>query len=372
MPEHAHRAGQFADLDGEAATAYRLAVEIGYYCQDRIAARSGLTRTQTARAQHTLTALRLLHPAPEDPGTLIPVNPDAAAADLTAPAEMHIRELKQSLTEVRTRMQTLAPTYQQARRRRSRTEPVDVISDPGTLQAVHAQWAEQCTEVLAAHPGGPQPPHLIDAARPTTLDQLRRDARVKHLYQHTMRNDLATASYANTITAAGAQVRTTDRLIDRMTIYDRELAVIPEQNAASAAPGAAVIREPTVVAFLCKVYDHLWDDATAYTPATPSTSPADDPGDQLKQAIIKFLAQGHKDETIARQLGMSVRTCRRHISQLMRETHSTSRFQAGHTIALAGRGSARPGQGPTDGPGPAGGPSPTGGPGAPGRPGDPA
>ena len=362
MPEHAHRAAQFADLDGEAATAYRLAVEIGYYCQDRIAARSGLTRTQTSRAQHTLTALRLLHPAPEDPGTLIPVNPDAAAADLTAPAEMHIRELEQALTEVRTRMQTLAPTYQQARRRRSRTEPVDIISNSGTLQAVHAQWAEQCTEMLAARPGGAQPPHLIEAARPTTLDQLRRDARVKHLYQHTMRNDLATASYANTITAAGAQVRTTDQLIDHMTIYNRELAVIPEQNPASAVPGAAVIREPTVVAFLCKVYDHLWDNATPYTPTAPTASPtdnADDADDRLKQAIIKFLAQGHKDETIARQLGMSVRTCRRHISQLMRETHSTSRFQAGHTIALAARGSARPG------------PGPTGGPTGPGRPGDP-
>lgn len=42
-----------------------------------------------------------------------------------------------------------------------------------------------------------------------------------------------------------------------------------------------------------------------------------------------MLAAGAKDETIARELGVSLRTCRRHIAEMMRMTGAGSRFQAG-------------------------------------------
>ena len=47
------------------------------------------------------------------------------------------------------------------------------------------------------------------------------------------------------------------------------------------------------------------------------------------------MAQGHKDELVARRLGMSVRTCRRYISEIMEQVESSSRFQAGVNVALA-------------------------------------
>ncbi|KOG32387.1 hypothetical protein ADK34_09305 [Streptomyces viridochromogenes] len=49
-----------------------------------------------------------------------------------------------------------------------------------------------------------------------------------------------------------------------------------------------------------------------------------------------LLAQGAKDEVIARRLGMSLRTCRRHIAELLEELGAESRFQGGALAERAG------------------------------------
>jgi len=43
--------------------------------------------------------------------------------------------------------------------------------------------------------------------------------------------------------------------------------------------------------------------------------------------ILTMLAGGAKDETVARSLGLSVRTCRRHIAEILTRLNATSRFQ---------------------------------------------
>lgn len=45
------------------------------------------------------------------------------------------------------------------------------------------------------------------------------------------------------------------------------------------------------------------------------------------------MTKGYKDEMVARRLGMSVRTCRRHIAEITEQLEATSRFQAGYNAA---------------------------------------
>ncbi len=52
--------------------------------------------------------------------------------------------------------------------------------------------------------------------------------------------------------------------------------------------------------------------------------------------IIELLASGHKDEVAARSMGMSVRTYRRYIAELMRDLDAQSRFQVGAWVAQMG------------------------------------
>ncbi|MGW0737462.1 LuxR C-terminal-related transcriptional regulator [Streptomyces sp. NPDC002851] len=326
---------KFDGMDDVCASAYQHAVLRGRFVRDETAAAVDLDEKEAQRVEETLLKLRLLRPMPGQPTVLVPVSPDAAAADLVGPAEHHIRALQQSVSDVRTRMLGLLPDYFESRRRRNHDEAFDVITDIGMVQALINDWGQRCRkDMLTVQPGGPRAQTRLERALPRTLERLERGVRVQHLYQHTVRRDPPTTAYVRAVTAEGAEVRTTDQLIDRMLIYDREIVFLPEQHDdPDRPPGAVVVREPTLVGFLCKLYDHLWARATVFE---PDAEDASDITDDVKRAIVRLMAQGHKDELVARRLGMSVRTCRRHISQIMEELAASSRFQAGVNVARSG------------------------------------
>lgn len=55
-----------------------------------------------------------------------------------------------------------------------------------------------------------------------------------------------------------------------------------------------------------------------------------------ERAVVRALAFGGTDETVARRLGVSPRTLRRRIATVMVHLDATSRFQAGAEAAQAG------------------------------------
>lgn len=55
-----------------------------------------------------------------------------------------------------------------------------------------------------------------------------------------------------------------------------------------------------------------------------------------QRALLAALARGGRDEIVARRLGISTRTFRRRLTELMRQLGATSRFQAGAHAAHAG------------------------------------
>lgn len=182
-----------------------------------------------------------------------------------------------------------------------------------------------------------------------TQELLRRGVRVRTLYQHTARSSLTTRSYVAQICEAGAEVRTSAELSERLIVYDRHTAFVPKERKGSAPPGAAVVTDPTLVAYLCRSFETAWQVGRPFT----STEPADQQqvSAELRSSILRLMAMGLKDEVIARRLGMAARTCRRYISALMTELGATSRFQAGVLIgrqAVDGCTDGGPGGVPAD------------------------
>lgn len=57
---------------------------------------------------------------------------------------------------------------------------------------------------------------------------------------------------------------------------------------------------------------------------------------EQQTAVLRLLASGAKDEAIARNLGVSVRTVTRIVAELTSELGATSRFQAGVLAARLG------------------------------------
>ncbi|MFH8469303.1 LuxR C-terminal-related transcriptional regulator [Streptomyces sp. NPDC017991] len=325
---------EFAELDHSSANAYRHAIKRGQFVREEIADELQASSTEVSRIEGVLRHLRLLQPLPGDPDRLAPVSPDAAAAELLGSSEGQIRELQQAVSEVRTRMLSLMPTYFEGRRRRNQMEAFDLITDVDTIRALLDEHLLRArAEMLTVQPGGARPPEVLDTVRNSNVAALDRGVRMRTLYQHTARSDLVTSAYVSEVTAKGAEIRTTDELIDRLIIYDREVAFLPEQNLPDPGRGAVIIREPNLVAFMCSVFDHMWQGALPFQPGTSAPEPL---ADEVKASILRLMANGYKDEMVARRLGMSVRTCRRHIAEITEELKATSRFQAGVNATLSG------------------------------------
>ncbi|MCX4733333.1 hypothetical protein [Streptomyces sp. NBC_01363] len=324
----------FDRLDDTSAEAYRLAVLEGQFKAESIAAELDLSPEDVKRTERVLRVMRLLHATPGDPRRLAPVSPDAASSELLGPMVQHMGQMEQHVARLRSQLAALQPVYFEGRRLRNHLEAFDTVPDPHTVQAMIDTQIKHCRfEVLTVQPGGARPPHLLEAATQSCLDITERGIRLRTLYQHTARTDPGTQSLVRAVSAEGGEFRTTEEVIDRLIIIDREVAFLPQRAASGPSHGAVVTREPTLVNYLCSVHDLLWRSAVPFRPDEPDKRPV---MDEVKQAILRLLAEGHKDVWVAHRLGMSVRTCRRHISEITADLKASSRFQAGVNAANAG------------------------------------
>ncbi|MFG3284152.1 DNA-binding response regulator [Streptomyces sp. NPDC048111] len=126
--------------------------------------------------------------------------------------------------------------------------------------------------------------------------------------------------------AGGADIRICATPLAQETIVlDRRTAIL------AGAPGHGprtytVIRTPDVVAGLRALVHAAWEsspDLATHLRRRPEALGAD------ARRILRTLGAGHTDEVAARQLGMSLRTYRRRVAELMTALGATSRFQAG-------------------------------------------
>ncbi|MBB4922508.1 DUF6879 family protein [Kitasatospora kifunensis] len=303
---------------------------------------AGLTPEQVDHARRVLLSLRLLRPAPGRPDLLIPTSPEAAAAEALGPLEARIAEASSHAQSIRDELQALMPRYRSSLRERGRQVGTDRLPDLRTVSAMLTEESARCREeVFTIQPGGGRQPGRLAEAVSRDLAMLGRGVRMRTLYQHSARANLATQSYVETLTASGAEYRTAPELPDRAVVFDRSVAFLPARAEGGSGEGAVLVRDPDIVGYLCRVFDQLWATATPFRGV--SEAAYREVGDSLRRALVGMLAEGLKDEVIARRLGMSLRTCRRHIADVLLTLGAESRFQGG---VLAERsGLTEPGQG---------------------------
>lgn len=93
------------------------------------------------------------------------------------------------------------------------------------------------------------------------------------------------------------------------------------------------VRDPMLVRTFIELFDRTW---------RTGTRPADEASDEGDAArLVTLLAAGHKDQTIARHLGVSLRTVRRRVSTLMDEHGVDTRFQLGLVLGRTSQASTR-------------------------------
>ncbi|MFF1560709.1 LuxR C-terminal-related transcriptional regulator [Streptomyces sp. NPDC058279] len=324
-------------LDSTAVMLYRWAVvheRLTPATLTQAAAETGVSARACLSAVRALTDSCLLTELPADgdagePAGWRPVSPQAATAQLLSDRDTALRAQEEALREQRRRIQlqrdglaALTPVYLQARRHAFPQGTIDHLPDKLAVRSLLSDVIDSCrSEVLVSKHGGAFPPAALREALPRDLALLGRGIRMRSLYQHATRFDQPTRLHAEQLIGAGAEIRTLPEVLPQMIIVDGSLALLPARSG-----GALLIREPDLLAYLLDVFERDWENAA---PFATGPQAAHDVSKTMKQSILVLLAKGLKDESIARRLGISLRTCRRHVSELLEVLGAHSRFQAG-------------------------------------------
>ncbi|MFD9032392.1 LuxR C-terminal-related transcriptional regulator [Streptomyces sp. NPDC059567] len=287
-----------------------------------------------ARVESAVSALLdmgLLRRTPER--GVLPVPPDEAVQRTLGPLEREMRARRLHMERTREQLMAFMPLYETHLSQLThlrQAEYVEVLTDLRAVREAITELGRTCErEVMTAQPGGGRRAEVLEEAVARDEELLRRGVRMRILYQHTARFSSGTCAYVERVGKLGAQVRTLDDEFMRMLVFDRATAVIPVPDDPNA---AVLIREPHVVSFMVGAYERLWLEALPFETEWDRQTIMDI-SDELKQTIVRLLTEGLTDAAIARRLGLSVRSCRRHVADVMAALGAESRFQAGYLLA---------------------------------------
>jgi DNA-binding CsgD family transcriptional regulator len=264
------------------------------------------------------------------------VSPMLAEATVLGAEDLELDARRASVEARRNAIRSLVPDWNQAFTVTVQDAAVDVVTDQSAISNVLMHFADRCqTELLSVAPGRLPTTRIDGRTRLANVFSLRRGVATRALYQHTALRDRATRSYLNELADNGAKIRLAASVPGRSLVFDREVALLPIPTDEAGRPNLAVVRQPSVVAWVIATFEQLWTEAAPFEEVIHHDRDEAEL-DQTRAAIIRLMAEGEKDEAISRRLSISVRTCRRHIADYMTQVGATSRFQAGVIAARAG------------------------------------
>lgn len=123
----------------------------------------------------------------------------------------------------------------------------------------------------------------------------------------------------------GELIRIAASVPARMVVFGRDAVLVPDRWGENTGR-RLIVREHFLVEALIALFDSAWERAIA-VPGLEEGSGEDPQGE--RRLLLHQLTRGAKDEQIARALGVSLRTVRRRVADVMEELGAGSRFQAG-------------------------------------------
>lgn len=291
-----------------------------------IAVRLGIASADLSAALARLAELDLIRTAPDDSGRIVLLNPDVTLAPVLQRLEAELDEQRARLSRDRAALLEFSAGY--AARNWSRSDDgIECLTGVDAVRMRLTELSQQAkSEVKSFMPGGALSAAALASSRPLDEQSIRRGVRMYTVYLDSVRNDIATTEYAEWFNSIGGETRTAPSLPMRMIICDRSTAVIPV-NAEVSREGAFVIHYKSMVRALEELFDVVWEQAIPLGVAPPPQS--DEKPSPRELTLLKMLDQGMTDERMARKMGVSLRTVRRNMADLMQRLNAQSRFQAG-------------------------------------------
>jgi len=251
--------------------------------------------------------------------TVVAAAPDQALRRVIDDEGRRLRSVQEQLDALRRILPSLAAEHMVAGEPRGEAVGIEVVEHDRIVEVVQSLTARATGDLLWIRPDQWRIPEgqVIDA---WVADLLRSGRRSRVIYPARALEEAPEAVRRRA--QLGEHVRLLADVPGRLAVLG-EAAVMREELAGGTGR-VLVLRHPALVAMARALFEELWQRALA-VPGLEGE------GDQssARQLLLERLARGVKDEQIARELGLSLRTVRRRVAEVLDELGATSRFQAG-------------------------------------------
>ena len=198
--------------------------------------------------------------------------------------------------------------------------PFEVLSEEEAVAAFEELQRGSEGEILTCRPVGDSE-RAPWSYQELVRAQLAAGRPMRAVYPASVVEDPAKLAYVREWAAAGEQVRLLPFTAREVDVFGTDAALVSSRWEDERPGGMILIHAPAMIAILRELFERYWERAVPLTPSLPRPDP--------RERILELLTMGAKDETIARHLGISLRTVRRRVAELMAAVGATTRFQAG-------------------------------------------
>ncbi|WP_045741960.1 helix-turn-helix domain-containing protein [Actinoplanes rectilineatus] len=298
--------------------------------RDEVASAAGVSPSEAERALRHLTDAAL---ASRIGGAV----PRWAAAPPRPSLGALLARRRAELARVENLVERLSEAHEAVSSARA-TDMVEVLMSRDEVPARYRQLLRgSSSEVLHLA----KPPYVTGAAASGETAAVTPGVRMRSVYELDGFTDAVSLRTALRGTGQGGKLRLTSQIPVKLAIFDRGAALMPIWGDRPSS-GSVVVHSPALVTALVALFESVWERAEPVSLTKRHDLPEPEPerglpasGRDLRtREILRMMAAGMKDETIARILAVSRRTVQQHISDAGSLLGARTRFQL---AVLAGK-----------------------------------
>lgn len=290
-----------------------------------LAAELALEEADVLEAQGGLRSLALVRSSWEEPDRVTAIKPNLALSALISTHQQEILEQQKRVEEGKVAIARIM-AESGALVQSAKGPSLEYLRGLDDARAGIEELSRDINvEVQALIPKASLSVEGMEASKSLDEEVLSRGVAMRTVYLDSVRNHPPTQHYAHWLRERGGEVRTAPTLPMRIILIDRKIAILPI-DAADSSKGALLVREPSILAALLTLFSKIWDSARPLGTADERDSAG---LSAQERELLKLLGDGMTDEVAARHLGLSLRSVRRLMSDIMSRLDARSRFAAG-------------------------------------------
>ncbi|MBL1084068.1 helix-turn-helix transcriptional regulator [Streptomyces actinomycinicus] len=308
-------------LDDTHEAAYRALVSLGAADVADLARRLTLAEQDTERALRRLERQGLAAQSSARPGRWVAAPPGVALGAL-------LTQQRHELEKAELAAALLAEEYRAAAAEPAVHDLVEVVTGaPAVAQRFLQLQLGAAEEVCALVTGNPVV--VSGTENEAEAQAAGRGVRYRVVVERAVLDLPHGLTELSAALGRDERVRVVDRVPTKLVVADRSLAMVP-LTSRTAEPAALVVHASGLLELLAGLFESVWREALPLrlgVAGVPEERP--DGPDATDLEVLSLLLAGLTDASVAKQLGLGLRTVQRRVRRLMELAGVTTRMQLG-------------------------------------------